>query len=439
MSSSNAKPEWRTTANIITLVRIFLIPVFVVVLLAPWPEWVFYPSVTIQDSSYIDLAIKPWVAAFIYATLALTDGVDGYIARKRNEITTFGKFIDPIADKILVAAALLALIELGDLPSWVVLVIIAREFLISGLRLIAAADGIVVAARKSGKVKTALTMLAILMFIVKRSTILMEVDPGFYATFYMLSWLVMIAALVMTVLSLFQYFVQINSAINDSKDKEQSLQEESEVSDDALVAIEGMISEAVLDVRSEDSSGSSQESRGAGESGESGGAGGSEPSLTERAAELLEHARSQGVHIATAESCTGGLIGATLTEIAGSSDVYEGGIISYAYAVKESELGVSADSLAQYGAVSEQVALEMVEGVLRELLSDFDDNNRLAVAVTGVAGPGQSESKPAGTVWFGICGRGPAQAELKQFSGDRHSVREQTVAHALAMMEARLN
>ncbi len=386
VSSGGIRSEWKTTANIITLVRIFLIPVFVVAILAPWPEWILEPGVPIQESEFVEYVVKPWVAALAYAVLAVTDGLDGYIARKRGEITTFGQFIDPIADKVLVAAALLALIELGDLPSWVVLIIIAREFVISGLRMVAASEGIVVAARMSGKVKTVLTMVAILMFIVKRSTVFTEFDRGFYAMFYLLSWCVMIAALVMTVVSMFQYISQVFGTLD----------------------------------------------------GKAEGRGSDWPSLSGKAAKLLERAREKGVHIATAESCTGGLIGAVLTSVPGSSDSFEGGIVSYAYAAKESELGVSSESLKEHGAVSEQVALQMAEGAMDALLSGFDDRSRVAIAVTGVAGPAESESKPAGTVWFGICGRGPARAEQMRFEGDRDSIRRQAVEHAMEMVSSRM-
>ena len=119
-----------TPANIVTLVRILLVPVFVVAIISPWPTY-------IPDWHNAELC-KPWVAALIFAILSCTDALDGYLARSRGEVTNFGKFIDPLADKILVAAALLALIELQVLPSWVALLIIAREFIVSGLRMLVA-------------------------------------------------------------------------------------------------------------------------------------------------------------------------------------------------------------------------------------------------------------------------------------------------------------
>ena len=115
-------------ANWITLIRMTLIPVFLVVLLgqyaADWSDW------------------RPWLAAAVFTVLAATDAVDGYVARTRNEVTTFGKFIDPLADKLLVTAALVGLVQLGSLPGWVAIVIIGRELVVSGLRMVAVAEGV---------------------------------------------------------------------------------------------------------------------------------------------------------------------------------------------------------------------------------------------------------------------------------------------------------
>ena len=127
-----------TSANIVTMIRILFVPIFVVALISPWPSW-------IDSSGDLDF-IKPWVALVIFLILSLTDSVDGYLARSKNEITNFGKFMDPLADKILVFAALVALIELHVLPSWVVLIILIREFIIAGIRMLAASKGMVIAA-----------------------------------------------------------------------------------------------------------------------------------------------------------------------------------------------------------------------------------------------------------------------------------------------------
>ena len=122
-----------TISNIITLVRICLVPVFVVALITPWPTWFSIAGVSSTTKSLI--------AALIFILISCTDWLDGYLARSRGEVTNFGKFMDPLADKILVCAALLALVELRVLPSWPVLIILAREFIVSGIRMVAADKG----------------------------------------------------------------------------------------------------------------------------------------------------------------------------------------------------------------------------------------------------------------------------------------------------------
>lgn len=201
---AHSPDDWHTPANYVTLVRIFLVPVFVVVLLVPWTNWVFIPDAANPALNVLD-SYKPWIAALFFALISCTDGIDGYLARSRNEVTTFGKFLDPLADKILVVTALLALIELGDLPSWPVIIIIAREFIISGVRMVAASEGRVIAASWWGKWKTGVTIVAILLFIVKRSDLIVSQGETFFWGFYLLSWSVMIAALVLTIVSMVDY------------------------------------------------------------------------------------------------------------------------------------------------------------------------------------------------------------------------------------------
>ena len=137
--------------------------------------------------------------------------------------------------------------------------------------------------------------------------------------------------------------------------------------------------------------------------------------------------RERGLHLVTAESCTGGLIAAACTSIAGSSDWFERGIVCYSNEAKTELLGVPATLLAKHGAVSAEVARAMAEGALAHSPAD------LSLAVTGVAGPsGGTEAKPVGTVWLALARRGePAQATLLQLKGDRAEVREQTVDRSL--------
>lgn len=141
--------------NILTLIRIIMIPIFMVVLLLKLPGGkTYFPY---QDS----------VAAVIFIIAAATDGLDGYIARKRRQVTNLGKFLDPLADKLLVSAALISLVELKMVSAWIVWVILAREFAVTGIRAIAAADGVVISASKLGKLKTLAQVVAISALILR--------------------------------------------------------------------------------------------------------------------------------------------------------------------------------------------------------------------------------------------------------------------------------
>lgn len=149
---------------------------------------------------------------------------------------------------------------------------------------------------------------------------------------------------------------------------------------------------------------------------------------------LLERARATGTTIATAESCTGGMVGAAITDNAGSSDVYKAGFITYANDAKVRDLNVRPETLAAHGAVSEQVAREMAEGTLDRA------GVTLAVSVTGIAGPGGSERKPEGRVCFGLAAQGrPTKAETVEFgAAGRARVREKARDHALVLLLAAL-
>jgi nicotinamide-nucleotide amidase len=151
-------------------------------------------------------------------------------------------------------------------------------------------------------------------------------------------------------------------------------------------------------------------------------------------AALLDLARQTSATIATAESCTGGMIGAALTDIAGSSDVYDRGFITYSNAAKIDMLGIRPETLADKGAVSEEIARQMAEGALKRSTAS------LAVSVTGIAGPGGSEFKPEGRVCFGLAQAGrPTRSETVEFGAiGRAKVRAATVAHALALLGAAL-
>lgn len=148
------------------------------------------------------------------------------------------------------------------------------------------------------------------------------------------------------------------------------------------------------------------------------------------AAEILRLGRQLGFRIGTAESCTGGLIAAALSDLPGSSDVFEGGFVTYSNAAKIASLGVKVNTLTRYGAVSEEVAREMADGARQAL--DLD----LALSVTGIAGPGGSELKPEGRVCFGLSGRRTViRSETIEFGAlGRANVREAARNHGLSMI-----
>lgn len=145
---------------------------------------------------------------------------------------------------------------------------------------------------------------------------------------------------------------------------------------------------------------------------------------------LLQAAKKAGVMVATAESCTGGMIAAAITDVAGSSAIFDRGFVTYSNAAKVTMLGVDAATLAAHGAVSEEVARAMAEGALAR------SDATLAVAVTGIAGPGGSAAKPEGRVCFGLARRGaPTRTETVEFGAiGRADVRRATVAHALGLL-----
>ncbi len=156
-------------------------------------------------------------------------------------------------------------------------------------------------------------------------------------------------------------------------------------------------------------------------------------SLLEMARSLGTAALARGAMIATAESCTGGLVAGAITAVAGSSAWFDRGLVTYSNRAKEQELGVTRSAIERFGAVSEQTARAMAEGVIRASSADW------AVAVTGIAGPdGGSAEKPVGTVWFAWAGPGHLQSLRRQFDGDRSAVREASVRVALEGLIDRL-
>ena len=176
--------------NKLTIMRVILIPFFVFFLLSP-----YFP------------AYGNYIAVAIFIVASLTDMLDGKIARKYNLVTNFGKFMDPLADKLLVCSAMICLIELDRLAAWIVIVIIAREFIISGFRLIAAEKGVVIAASYWGKFKTTFQMLMVIVLI-------LDIQMPF---FQILGTVLTYVALILTVVSLIDYIVKNKDVLKDQK------------------------------------------------------------------------------------------------------------------------------------------------------------------------------------------------------------------------------
>ena len=175
--------------NKLTILRVIMIPFFVVCLL-------------------LDKGTATEIAALVlFAAASFTDFLDGYIARRDNLVTNFGKFMDPLADKLLVCSAMICLIELGRLPAWIVIIIIAREFIISGFRLVASDNGVVIAASYWGKFKTVSQMFMIMLLIIH--------PEG--TVFYWLEQLLINVSLILTIVSLMDYLMKNKQVLAEQK------------------------------------------------------------------------------------------------------------------------------------------------------------------------------------------------------------------------------
>ncbi|MBR5579324.1 MAG: CDP-diacylglycerol--glycerol-3-phosphate 3-phosphatidyltransferase [Lachnospiraceae bacterium] len=175
--------------NKLTVLRMIMILPFVVFMLAPE----LLPG-------------GKWIALILFVTASMTDWLDGFLARKYHLVTNFGKFMDPLADKLLVCAAMICLVETGKIPSWIVIIIISREFIISGFRLVASDNGVVIAASYWGKFKTVFQMLMIILMIADLGGIWGTITAG-----------VMWIALILTIVSLLDYLMKNKEVMKDTK------------------------------------------------------------------------------------------------------------------------------------------------------------------------------------------------------------------------------
>jgi len=335
--------------NLLTLSRLAAIPVLMALLLVRFP-W--------HDQ----------LAAALFVASSFTDTLDGQIARRRGLVSDLGKFLDPLADKLLVLSVLIVLVQEGLVAAWIVVVIFSRELLITILRSVGASQGQVIGAAPLGKTKTITQMAAVALLILQRP----------YPVLVPVADIAVLVAVVFTIFSGIDYLVRFRHLI------------------------------------------------GLGE-----GASGSQPSVDPLSRELGDLLVREGLTVAVAESCTGGLLGYLITENPGSSAYFLGGVIAYADEVKREELGVPAALLSRHGAVSREVALAMAEGARTRFGAG------LAASITCIAGPdADGTTKPVGLTYIAVASEGDRRCEEYSFTGDRWSNRRQAAAQALHLLIA---
>ena len=186
--------------NKLTVLRVILVVPFVITLLGQGAGWGWFDALFGGIMEYMN-----WITLAIFVIACLTDTLDGHIARKHNLITNFGKFMDPLADKLLVSSALICLIQLGRIPALIVVIIISREFIISGFRLIASDNNIVIAASMWGKYKTVFQMVMVILMIAN--------SPALQFVTNIVMWV----ATALTIISLVDYIWQNRSVLSDYK------------------------------------------------------------------------------------------------------------------------------------------------------------------------------------------------------------------------------
>lgn len=279
--------------NKLTIVRTILVPVFIIIYLN-------------NSIPYNNL-----IAAIIFIIASLTDYFDGYIARKYNMITNFGKFLDPLADKLLVNSALMCFLVVPDnpVPFWVVFVIIMRDFIINGFRLVASDNNAVIAADYWGKIKTTVQMVMVIVVLIDSQVAIMNI----------IEQILIYASVILTVLSLIECLYKNRNVLYGSP-----------LSADNMIVVD--------------------ESRFNG---------------------LVNRLREAQLSVSFAESCTGGLLAASFVDVPGSSDIIKQSVVTYCDEAKMNIIGVSDKTINEYTAVSGKTASEMAEGVRKWASSDI--------------------------------------------------------------------
>jgi nicotinamide-nucleotide amidase len=339
-------------SNALTVSRLVGIPVLMALLLVRFPG---------HDQ----------VAAALFIAFSLTDTLDGQLARRRGTVSDFGKFMDPLADKLFVLAVLIVLVQAGLVAAWVVVVIFSRELIITILRSVAAGQGRIIAAAPLGKTKTVTQMAAVTLLILQRP----------YPALITPANIAVGIAVVFTLWSGLDYLWRFRYLI-------------------------GPFDTSRL------------------RAGPSGGAPDASP-----ARDLGALLGGSGLTVSVAESSTGGMIGSLITDVPGSSRYFSGGVIAYSNRMKRDQLGVPEDLLSGPGAVSREVAEAMAQGVRTRLGTD------LAVSVTGIAGPeADGSKKPVGLTYIAVSSTGHTSSREFRFEGDRASNRRQAATEALKML-----
>ena len=316
------------------------------------------------------------LAALLFVAFSFTDTLDGQIARRRGIVSDLGKFLDPLADKLFVLAVLIVLVQEGLVAAWVVVVIFSRELIITILRSVGAGQGRIIAAAPLGKTKTVMQMSAVTLLILQRP----------YPVLAPVAGVAVAVAVVFTLWSGLDYLWRFRYLIGPFDTSR------------TRVATGGA----------------------------------PEPSI---AAELADAGRPAALTVAVAESSTGGMVGALITEQPGSSAYFAGGVIAYSNEVKQDLLGVPAELIRGAGAVSREVAEAMAEGARRRL------GTSLAVAITGIAGPdADGTAKAIGLTYIAVASADRTASKEFRFNGDRQSNRRQAAVEAMRMLiaEARL-
>ena len=343
--------------NALTLSRLVAIPPLMVLLLVQFP--------------YHDQ-----VAALVFVVFSLTDTMDGQLARRQNKVSDLGKFLDPLADKLFVVSVLIVLVQEGLVAAWVVVVIFARELLITLLRTVAAGRGHSIPAAPLGKTKTVGQVAAVVLLILSRP----------YPWLGLSATLAVALALVFTVSSGADYVWRWRRLLLGGFD------------------------------RTADGT-------------PWGGARGADATVYPQARELGEAFQEAGVTLSLAESCTAGLVAALVTDQTGSSAYFLGGVVTYSDQAKRDLLGVDADLLDRHGAVSAPVAEAMANGARSRFGSS------IAAAITGIAGPeADGSEKPVGLTYIAISGGSGVAAHEYRFSGDRWANRRQAADEALRLL-----